>query len=193
MTWDWLDKRPIIVAIAGPNGAGKTTFYHAHIAPSGLRFVNADYLGKQFEIDAYAAASVADSLRRELVKQRESFAFETVFSDPVRDKVRFLKEAAMEGYTVVLCFIGLADARLSDERVAMRVAQGGHDVPQQKLVARFPRTLANLEKAIVELPRVIVYDNSDLATPYQQVAIFQSGRTIEIIDNPPSWLRQSMP
>jgi len=37
-----LDQRPIVVAVAGPNGAGKTTFYHAHLQPAGLRFVNAD-------------------------------------------------------------------------------------------------------------------------------------------------------
>lgn len=37
MNWSWFDDRPLVVAIAGPNGAGKTTFYHAHVAPAGLR------------------------------------------------------------------------------------------------------------------------------------------------------------
>ena len=37
-----LDRRPVIVALAGPNGAGKTTFYHAHLQPAGLRFINAE-------------------------------------------------------------------------------------------------------------------------------------------------------
>ena len=46
MSWAWLDDRPIVVAIAGPNGAGKTTFYHSHIAPAGLRLVNADVLAQ---------------------------------------------------------------------------------------------------------------------------------------------------
>ena len=88
-----LDQRPIIVVIAGPNGAGKTTFYHAHLQPAGLRFVNADVLARELNLDPYAAAKVADALRRELVNQRESFVFETVFSDPVGDKLSFLKEA----------------------------------------------------------------------------------------------------
>ena len=39
-----LDQRPLVVAVTGPNGAGKTTFYHAHLKPAGLRFVNADVL-----------------------------------------------------------------------------------------------------------------------------------------------------
>ena len=41
MNWP-LDQRPIVVALAGPNGAGKTTFYHAHLQPAGLHFINAD-------------------------------------------------------------------------------------------------------------------------------------------------------
>ena len=94
MSWDWLDERPVLVAIAGPNGAGKTTFYHVHIHPAGLLFVNADRLAREFDVDAYAGARLADRLRRELVLQRESFAFETVFSDPVGDKVNFLAQAA---------------------------------------------------------------------------------------------------
>jgi len=64
-----------------------------------------------------------------LVAQGESFVFETVFSDPVGDKLKFLRRASTRGYTVVLCFIGLASPELCDERVAMRVLQGGHDVP----------------------------------------------------------------
>ena len=171
MSWAWLDQRPIVVAIAGSNGAGKTTFYHAHIASSGLRFVNADQIARQLDIDAYAAASVAESIRRELVKQRESFAFETVFSDRVGDKINFLKDAASSGYQVVLCFIGIANTDLSLQRVAMRVTQGGHDVPSEKLNARFPRTLANLKQALAELPHVFVFDNSDLARPFHRVAV----------------------
>ena len=142
-----LDRRPVLVAVAGPNGAGKTTFYHAHIAPSALRYVSADILARELDMDAYAAAKAADAIRRALLKQKESFAFETVFSDPVGDKLKFLREAVAAGYTVVLCFIGLEDAGLSEERVAMRVSQGGHDVPTEKLKSRFPRIMANLECA----------------------------------------------
>jgi len=141
-----LDRRPVLVALAGPNGAGKTTFYHAHLAAAGLRFVNADLLAAELGLgDADAAARAADALRRQLVEQRESFVFETVFSDPNRDKLTFLEQAAAQGYNVVLCFVGISGAAVSEQRVAMRVSQGGHDVPARKLVERFPRTLANLK------------------------------------------------
>ena len=92
-----LDQRPLIVAVTGPNGAGKTTFYHAHLKPAGLRWVNADVLAAELDMDPYAAAGVAGSLRQELVNQRESFAFETVFSDPVGDKLSFMKTASTQG------------------------------------------------------------------------------------------------
>jgi predicted ABC-type ATPase len=63
---------------------------------------------------------------------------------------------------VVLFFIGIEGAEVSDERVAMRVLKGGHDVPADKIVERFPRVMANLKRALTELSNVRVYDNSDL-------------------------------
>lgn len=96
----------MIVALAGPNGAGKTTFYKAHLQASGLRFVNADDIATQLNMGAYEAAAIANALRLELVRHRESFVFETVFSDPVGEKVEFLKDAADSGYAVVLATLG---------------------------------------------------------------------------------------
>ena len=82
------------MALAGPNGAGKTTFYHSHLKPAGLRFLNADEVALELGVGAYEAAAAVSELRRELVKQQESFVLETVFSDPVGDKLGFLKTAA---------------------------------------------------------------------------------------------------
>jgi predicted ABC-type ATPase len=188
-----VDCRPVIVALAGPNGAGKTTFYHAHLQPAGLRFVNADVLARELNLDPYAAARVADVLRRQLVEQRESFVFETVFSDPVGDKLAFLKEAVGKGYTVVLCFIGISGPEVSEERVAMRVSQGGHDVPTEKLVARFPRTMANLKTAIRDLPQVWMFDNDDLRKPFRQAAIFENGQRVKLNEPTPEWLAPLLP
>src|SRR5882672_5588043 len=104
------DARPVIVAIAGPNGAGKSTFYEVYVRQAGLRFINADHIAAALGEDAYEAARIADALRTQLVVERESFAFETVFSDPHGAKVDFLRDAVQRGYTVVLCFIGLDSA-----------------------------------------------------------------------------------
>ena len=182
------DRRPILVALAGPNGAGKTSFYGAHLSPAGLRLVNADALARALDVSAYEAAAVAAKLREALVQQHESFVFETVFSDPVGDKRAFLRRAAAAGYTVVLVFIGLASVELSEERVAMRVLQGGHDVPSDKLKSRFGRTLENLRHAIRELPHVLVLDNSDLAHPFRKVAEFEGGKPVELSAPLPRWV-----
>jgi predicted ABC-type ATPase len=184
-----LDRRPVIVAVAGPNGAGKSTFHQAHLKPAGLRFVNADALARELDLDAYAAAGLADVVRRQLMAQRESFVFETVFSDPSGSKRAFLKEAVEAGYAVILCFIGLSSPKTSADRVAMRVSQGGHDVPTDKLRARFPRTLANLKAAVKELPHVWVFDNDDLSCPFRRVAVFEAGRIVRCEEPPPPWLR----
>lgn len=182
------DARPIVVAIAGPNGAGKSTFYEAFLARAGLRFINADDIARALQIDAYDAATLAESMRNQCVIEGVSFVFKTVFSDPVGAKVEFLAGLATRGYTVVLCFIGLDSAAVSDERVTMRVLQGGHDVPPEKVSERYPRSLSNLTRAIDALPHVWVYDNSDLAHPFRKVAQFENGKLARAFPPAPAWL-----
>ena len=187
---DLPSKRPIVVALCGPNGAGKSTFYEAFIAPAGLRFVNAGEIARELEIDAYAAAAIAANVRKELISRGESFVFETVLSDPVGEKVASMAEWQARGHAVVMCFIGLSSASLSDTRISMRVSQGGHDVPSDKILGHFPRTLANLKRAIASLEDVLVYDNSDLRFPYRQLARFEAGRVIHLDSALPPWFRK---
>jgi predicted ABC-type ATPase len=71
----------------------------------------------------------------------------------------------------------------------MRVTQGGHDVPKQKLIERYPRTLANLKAAISMLPHVFVLDNSDLRRPYRTIGRFEEGDAVFRSDALPDWLR----
>jgi predicted ABC-type ATPase len=74
----------------------------------------------------------------------------------------------------------------------MRILRGGHDVPLEKLRSRFPRTMANLATALRTVQNVFVYDNSDLADPYRQVAIFQNGLLIWRRDKLPTWFAPLM-
>lgn len=188
-----IDQRPVIVALAGPNGAGKTTFYNVFLQAAGLYFVEPDGLAKKLELDPYEAMRVADSLREQLLVQRESFVFETVFSDPKGIKLGFLTKAMAAGYNVVLCFMGVSSPKVSGERVAIRVSQGGHDVPPEKLISRFPRTLANLKAAIPQLPHVFIFDNDGFNECFHLLAIFHNGRPEILSDQIPSWLRPLLP
>jgi predicted ABC-type ATPase len=112
-----------------------------------------------------------------------------VFSDPAGDKLAFLEEARDAGYLTLLCYIGLASPEQSIERVAMRVSQQGHDVPDEKLRSRFSRSLGNLKAAIGRLRHILVYDNSDLRIPFRHVATLESGRLSYLQEPTPSWLR----
>ena len=139
--------------MAGPNGAGKTTFFELFIAPSGLPFVNADFIAKELAekgkpIADYEAARLAEQKRQEYVSEKRSFCMETVFSDAAGSKRMFFKDAQAKGFAVLLVFIGLNHVETSRSRVAQRVSAGGHNVPDRKIDSRFPRTFDNLQKAI---------------------------------------------
>lgn len=179
LDFNFLENRPIVIALAGSNGAGKSTFFSAHLADSGLRFVNADEIASQLAIGPYEAADVATAIRGSLISSRESFVFETVLSDPVGDKVERLNRYTESGYEVVLIFIRIADVATSIERVSIRSSQGGHDIPDEKLIDRFERTKANLARAIRQLPHVIIFDNSDLNYPFRLVERYQQGIRME--------------
>ncbi len=181
---------PLLLAIAGPNGAGKSTFHEQFVRPFGIPFVNADEIARESGLSAYAAAESAARVRAELLARGESFVFETVLSDPAGEKVEFLRRAAEErSYAVLLCFVGIDSAETSNERVFIRVTEGGHDVPGDKLIARYPRTMANLARALRVLPRVYIFDNSDDENPYRFVAEYERGQVKRRAQDWPDWFR----
>ncbi len=122
--------------LTGGNGAGKSTFYKIQLEPLGLPFVNADILAKQLypnqpEQHSYEAAKIAETMRMQLLQQGRTFCFETVFSHP--SKIDFVAQAKVMGYQIVLVFIHLDLVSLNQARVAQRVSEGGHDVPEDKV------------------------------------------------------------
>jgi len=180
--------KPQLILIAGPNGAGKTTYYENYLKQSGLPYVGADRISATTGVGAYEAAQVADDLRREYLKQGISFVAETVFSDPVGDKLNFLREAMAAGYEVALIYIGLESPAMARDRVTGRVNDGGHDVPDEKIAARYPRSLANLAEALKFVPEVKVYDNSSFDEPYRLLAEFRDGRVARRVEGAmPGW------
>jgi len=185
-------EKRLIVIVAGPNGAGKSTFVETFLKPTGILVVNPDEVAKGLSPDspealAYEAARVADAWRRDLAARGVSFCMETVFSDPQGAKVDFLKECRSNGYTVVMVFIGLESADLSRGRIMERVEAGGHDVPDEKIVTRFPRTFANLGQALTFVDQAFLFDNSSADQPYRFVAEFRNGRRRRRKGYRPAW------
>ncbi len=176
--------------LAGGNGAGKSTFYNIRLKPLGLPFVNADLLAKQLysdqpEIHSYDAAKVAEKIRMTLLAEGQSFCFETVFSHP--SKIDFIAQAKAMGYEVILVFIHLKSVSLNQARVAQRVSEGGHNVPENKVRDRIPRVLQNIKKALPLCDTCYFLDNSRLDNPFQQVAHIQNGQLLYKAEQIPSW------
>ena len=191
-----LPEQPVLVFVAGPNGSGKSTFVAEYVERLGLPYVNADEIARmlraraptapQDTIDRRAFAE-AERLRAALVEAGVAFCTETVFSDPKRAKLGLLAAARERGFAVFLIFICLDGPALSIARVRQRARQGGHDVPDVKLRARFPRTLANMRAAIPLVDEAFLFDNSSFDTPYRVVAVYREGRPVSHHPPLPPW------
>lgn len=140
-----------IIIIAGPNGAGKTTFARSFLPTEAQlpRFINADLIAAGLSPFAPEAAAIkAGRLMlkeiAECVRRAESFALETTLSG--LGYVRHIKQWRARGYTVSLFFLSLPDAETAIERVAERVRQGGHDIPEAVIRRRFVTGRRNFER-----------------------------------------------
>ena len=176
--------------LAGGNGSGKSTFYRTQLQPRGLPFVNADNIAKQVFPDApeaysYQAASIAERLRNELLEQGRSFCFETVFSHP--SKIDFVGKAKALGYEVIIVFVHLSTAELNKARITQRVEEGGHTVPEDKVVSRIPRTMQNIKTALSLADKAYLLDNSDYIKPFQLVAKIDQGQVTTTSTTLPDW------
>ena len=173
----------IVIVLAGSNGAGKTTFFRRYLESTGIDFVNADEIARALNpLDpaacAFEAMEIAGQLRESLVQSRQSFCMETVLSDTQGSKLDFLRRVREAGYGLVVIFIRLECVMLSQARVHQRVQRGGHGVPDEKLLARFPRTLDNATQALALAHLGLVLDNSSSRQPYQLVETWQDGKRV---------------
>lgn len=131
-----------IIIIAGPNGAGKTTFARSFLPAEAQlpRFINADLIAAGLAPFAPETAALkAGRLMLQEIEQcalnGESFAFETTLSG-----LGYLRQIARwraQGYRVSLYFLALPDVETAMARVAERVRQGGHDIPEPVIRRRF--------------------------------------------------------
>lgn len=164
--------------LAGGNGAGKTTFYRLQLEPLGMPFVNADVLAKQLHPDqpeqhSYEAARIAEAIRLRLLQDGRTFCFETFFSHP--SKIDFVANAKALGYEIVLVFIHLEQTQLNLARVAQRMSEGGHAVPDEKVKARIPRVLQLIKQVLPLCDQASILDNSRADNPFQQIAVIRNG------------------
>lgn len=135
--------------ISGPNGAGKTTASYT-VLPKILRckeFVNADEIARglsPFNPESVAIEAGRLMLKRinELLQRNVSFSIETTLS--TRSYFRLVEKAHSQGYDVTLLYFWLKSPQQAIERVAERVAKGGHNIPNDTIIRRYWEGLDNL-------------------------------------------------
>jgi predicted ABC-type ATPase len=176
--------------LVGGNGAGKSTFYRLALEPLGLPFVNADVLARLAfaddpEAHSYEAARLAEGLRHQLLRERQSFCFETVYSHA--SKIDFVVRAKALGYQIIMVFIHLETVELNHARIAMRVQDGGHDVPSEKVINRIPRLLQHVRESIPLVDVLRVYNNSSALDPFRPVLTIDRGLLRHHQDPLPGW------
>ncbi|MGN6551136.1 MAG: zeta toxin family protein [Pararhizobium sp.] len=155
-----------IIIIAGPNGAGKTTFARSFLPAEAQlpRFINADLIAAGLapfapETAALRAGRLMLEEIEQCVRRGESFAFETTLSG-----LAYLRHIAgwrAQGYRISLFFLTLPNAETAIARVAERVRQGGHDIPEPVIRRRFAAGWRNFEHAYrAAVDDWAVYDNT---------------------------------
>ena len=155
-----------VIIIAGPNGAGKTTFAREFLPNEAACpvFVNADLIAAGLAPFAPETAAVQAGrlMLAELERHfqaRKSFAFETTLSG--RGYLRHIARWQAAGYRIELIFLRLASADEAVARVAQRVKQGGHDIPETVIRRRFEAGLDNFSRYYAPVANAwALYDNS---------------------------------
>lgn len=173
--------------ISGCNGAGKTTVSYT-ILPEIIEckeFVNADEIAKglspfQPEKVAFESGRIMINRINELLKENESFAFETTLS--TRSYRNKIIQAKKQGYTVTLLFFWLNNIELAKERVRIRVKEGGHNIPEKVIERRYLKGIYNLFD--IYLPIIdgaLIFDNS--FGKHELIAHKMGTDVLEIIDS----------
>lgn len=156
-----------------------------------IQALNGVFDFSQVPMNSYFASVAADFLRQHLLKQQTSFTMETVMSSI--DKVELLAKAKQIGYRTYLYYIATDDPEINKSRVRNRVLQGGHAVPEDKIVSRYHRSLSLLMPAIRHADRAYIFDNSGHNTERTWLAEITDGHTLEIkTDQIPEWFKSAV-
>ncbi len=162
-----IEHRPVLIVIAGPNGSGKTSvttkiLNHEWLEDS--EYINPDFVARDIFGDwnnresVLKAANYCNDWRERCLTNRQSLIFETVMS--ASDKVDFILRAKAAGFFVRLFFVSTKSPIINAKRVALRVINGGHDVPITKIISRYDKSIANCAALAPYVDRLYVYDNS---------------------------------
>lgn len=162
--------RPLVYVLAGVNGAGKSSLGGRALAQSGLTWFNPDAYAREWSVLTGCPLAEANGIawqegvRRldKAIAQGHDHAFETTLGG---NSIAARLRAATVTHDVAMWFCGLDSPERHIERVRLRVAGGGHDIPSAKIHERYVSSLSNLIALLPHLSQLQVYDNSVDAKP----------------------------
>lgn len=104
------------------------------------------------------AGRIAIQSINDLVANKQSFVFETTLSS--NHSIRVIEQAKGAGFKIGLLFIALDSADRNIERVAFRVASGGHHIPDDAIVRRYVTSFEKLREALPLADEAVLIDNT---------------------------------
>ena len=144
-------------------------------------------------INSYFASVLVDFIRRKLLQAGLTFTFETVMSHP--SKVDLLAKAQQAGYRTYLYYVATDAPEINVSRVANRVALKGHDVPSEKIITRYYKSLELLIEAVRHTNRAYIFDNSsnNADGTHTWLAEITDGRILELKTHQvPAWFKNAV-
>jgi predicted ABC-type ATPase len=162
-------------------------------------------LGEHLNADEIALTlqnrdAVSSARAQEIVRERRDaalaegrdYSWETVMSHP--SHLEHLQLAREAGYEIRLFYVATEDPRVSIGRVSERVARGGHDVPQDRIIQRYHRSIEQLPRAILSSDHARIFDNSSATAPLQLIARLDGNvfETPLAFDDLPLWFRPTI-
>jgi predicted ABC-type ATPase len=188
------DGRPSLLIVAGPNGSGKTTVTRGLfrlIWTQDSTYVNPDIIAQEKYGDwnspkaIFQAAKYAVTIRNQCLAEGRDLIFETVLSST--EKPEYLRRAMEAGYFIRLLFIATSDPYINCARVTARRMKGGHDVPTDKIITRYVKSIANCAVLAPLVDRLQVYDNSANRCSPRPVLRASNGRLTRTYGEVPEW------
>ncbi len=153
-----MSKKPEIIVFAGPNGSGKSTI--TSLAKIIEPYINADDIKRTTLCTDMEAAITADELRNKLIDNGESFTFETVLS--TERNLLLLERAKENGFFIRCIYVLTANPAININRIKTRVANGGHSVPDEKVISRYYKALDLIPRLVGVCDVCHIYDNTNL-------------------------------
>lgn len=176
------------VLVAGTNGVGKSTLYETQDSLKDIPRVNTDDIVRSFGdwrnvADVVKAGKKALQMINDYFKDGISFSQESTLCG--YSILKNIKTAKALGYIIELHYVGVETAKIAKERVAYRVAHGGHGIPEEDIERRYSESFLQLREILPMCNMAVLYDNTN---SFQRFAIYRDGVLVKINDNKiPEW------